>query len=603
MAQDFETVKITEIQEASVLEQSAYVIVTQTGCSGDAVFRAPLSLLEEDLKSTAPSVASLPAASAETHGDIVLCDSGDGEKLYVCAKSAEPGTRKTLLRNVRATESYEWVPVGGGSGLPSVTPDDNEKMLIVKDGEWIVADVLSEKQDVLTFDNVPTQGSENPVTSGGVYDAISAVETIPSVTPEDDGKTLVVENGAWEKSDILSKKQNLLTFDDSPVEGSSNPVTSGGVYSVLSNKQDKLVFDSTPTEGSSNPVVSGGVYSALSEKQDSLTFDNSPREGSANPVTSGGVFEAIENIHSLPDASASDNGMILAIEHGAWVKSDALSGKQDTLVFDSEPKQESTNPVRSGGIFSALQNKQDVLSFDSSPTVGSENPVTSGGIYEALGYKQDVLRNVEEVPSPTLSDYFVRLSSSGIAYKSNLPLDSQPTSGSESLITSGGVYSAISSKQDALTFDNEPTSGSDNPVTSDGILTALEDKQDSLSLSSLNEQALTSGDYFIAMDSNGELFRAYSTEKQDSLTSVEADSYNSGDYILFLNSSGHIVKTNNFLTGAFSGLESNQAASLIGLNASGNATKTTYEDILNELISVQDFGQLVYNAIQQYLPT
>ena len=29
------------------------------------------------------------------------------------------------------------------------------------------------------------------------------------------------------------------------------------------NKQDKLTFDTTPTSGSTNPVTSGGVYAAL----------------------------------------------------------------------------------------------------------------------------------------------------------------------------------------------------------------------------------------------------------------------------------------------------------------------------------------------------
>ena len=35
---------------------------------------------------------------------------------------------------------------------------------------------------------------------------------------------------------------------------------------VDQNKQDKLTFDTTPTSGSTNPVTSGGVYAALSGK-------------------------------------------------------------------------------------------------------------------------------------------------------------------------------------------------------------------------------------------------------------------------------------------------------------------------------------------------
>lgn len=66
---------------------------------------------------------------------------------------------------------------------------------------------LNAKQDTLTFDNIPTQGSDKPVKSGGVYTS-------------------------------LSGKQNTLTFDDVPEQWSDHPVKSGGLYTVLSNKAD-----------------------------------------------------------------------------------------------------------------------------------------------------------------------------------------------------------------------------------------------------------------------------------------------------------------------------------------------------------------------------
>ena len=44
-------------------------------------------------------------------------------------------------------------------------------------------------------------------------------------------------------------------------------------------KQDKLTFDTTPTQGSRNPVTSGGLYTRFQQKQDTLSFDSAPREG------------------------------------------------------------------------------------------------------------------------------------------------------------------------------------------------------------------------------------------------------------------------------------------------------------------------------------
>lgn len=95
---------------------------------------------------------------------------------------------------------------------------------------------------------------------------------------------------------FLLTKQDVLTFDNVPTVSSNNPVKSGGIYAALAGKQDTLTFDSTPTENSTNPVESGGVYDALSAKQDELTFDSEPTIGSTNPVTSNGVAEALQNV-------------------------------------------------------------------------------------------------------------------------------------------------------------------------------------------------------------------------------------------------------------------------------------------------------------------
>ena len=69
------------------------------------------------------------------------------------------------------------------------------------------------------------------------------------------------------------RKQDVLTFDNTPTDGSTNPVTSDGIYEALQLKQDELTFDNTPTDGSTNPVTSDGIYEALQLKQDELTFD------------------------------------------------------------------------------------------------------------------------------------------------------------------------------------------------------------------------------------------------------------------------------------------------------------------------------------------
>ena len=110
-----------------------------------------------------------------------------------------------------------------------------------------------------------------------------------------------------------------LPIDATPTQGSQNPVTSGGTYAALADKQDALTFDSSPTSGSTNPVTSGGVYTALSGKQNTLTFDTTPTSGSGNPVTSGGVYNAEQSVRNTIAIVATGTTAPQAITSGQYV--------------------------------------------------------------------------------------------------------------------------------------------------------------------------------------------------------------------------------------------------------------------------------------------
>lgn len=55
--------------------------------------------------------------------------------------------------------------------------------------------------------------------------------------------------------------------------------------------------------------------------------------------------------------------------------------------------------------------------------------------------------------------------------------DTTPSENSDAPITSGGVFTALGTKQDTLTFDTVPTDESTNPVESGGVYTALSGKR------------------------------------------------------------------------------------------------------------------------------
>ena len=113
---------------------------------------------------------------------------------------------------------------------------------------------------------------------------------------------------------------------------------------------------------------------------------------------------------------------ITAAERAAW------NAKQNALTFDNTPTSGSSNPVKSGGVYTALAGKQDNLTFDQAPTENSGNPVTSGGVFDALA----PLSNPAE-----LWVWEKKTSSTGslVGYVSSASSNAYPTDGS-----SGGYW-------------------------------------------------------------------------------------------------------------------------------------------------------------------
>jgi len=88
----------------------------------------------------------------------------------------------------------------------------------------------------------------------------------------------------------FNEKQDTLTFDNVPTSNSNNPVKSGGIYTQLAGKQNTLTFDDAPTSGSSNPVKSSGIFTALSGKQNSLVVEELSAHPDWTSVTAGTLY-------------------------------------------------------------------------------------------------------------------------------------------------------------------------------------------------------------------------------------------------------------------------------------------------------------------------
>lgn len=99
----------------------------------------------------------------------------------------------------------------------------------------------------LVVDNTPTNGSTNPVTSGGVYTALSGKSNTEH------------KHGAGDITSGTLATDRIPNLNASKITAGTLPVARGGTGNTS--------VDTTPTSGSTKMVTSGGVYNALAIKK------------------------------------------------------------------------------------------------------------------------------------------------------------------------------------------------------------------------------------------------------------------------------------------------------------------------------------------------
>ena len=215
---------------------------------------------------------------------------------------------------------------------------------------------------------------------------------------------------------LIGTKQDRLTFDTTPTENSQNPVQSGGIFAALAGKQDKLTFDLQPTQYSTNPVVSGALYNIFqainslfpsgATSQNKLT-DKQYVDGKVSGAAPNfdGIFTSLEQLEALTGMSVNDFAFVTTTDEdgntiytryhydsNAWQMDFSFASNSFTeaqwMAINSGITallvQKLTGLPTSQALMEMFAAKQNVLTFDSTPTQGSQNPVTSEGIANAI---------------------------------------------------------------------------------------------------------------------------------------------------------------------------------------------------------------------------
>lgn len=97
-------------------------------------------------------------------------------------------------------------------------------------------------------------------------------------------------------TEMLDKKQDTLTFDTTPTQSSTNPVTSGGVYTALGTKQDTLVSGTNIKTINSTSVLGSGDLTLADQSLSNLNSTGQMIVDSQNDTISNCILEIPQNL-------------------------------------------------------------------------------------------------------------------------------------------------------------------------------------------------------------------------------------------------------------------------------------------------------------------
>lgn len=176
-----------------------------------------------------------------------------------------------------------------------------------------------------------------------------------SVFPAVSNQLYNVENSI---SSLDSRVSTLETNASSYLTSESDPVFSASPASSITNanisswnaKQNALVYDSVPTANSSNMVKSGDLYTVIVENEEVTAAALNNLDGRVQTLESNTLTS-----ESDPVYSASVAATITASDISSW------NAKQDALVYDSVPTENSDNLVKSGALYSVITHNEYVV--------------------------------------------------------------------------------------------------------------------------------------------------------------------------------------------------------------------------------------------------
>ena len=101
------------------------------------------------------------------------------------------------------------------------------------------------------------------------------------------------------------------------------------IIDALTDINAQCTPDAELSAESQNAIQNQAVAEALSRIQESLVFDSTPTEGSTNPVTSGGIYTAMQTAGATPDWAENDDEAADFIKSRPFYSYDVVSDNSE----------------------------------------------------------------------------------------------------------------------------------------------------------------------------------------------------------------------------------------------------------------------------------
>lgn len=166
----------------------------------------------------------------------------------------------------------------------SIKNNNNEIVTFTNDNYWInkeqaiaaaLNDLNDRKQDALEMDEIPTQGSENVVTSGGLYSYITEIEQVTAAA----------------LNDLNDRITSLALSDDYAAAAQGTPPLAGDTYETAISKLHKVIVD--------DELITSSALNDLNSRIDNLSLseDYEAADPTSEPAGGDTYEEAISKLH------------------------------------------------------------------------------------------------------------------------------------------------------------------------------------------------------------------------------------------------------------------------------------------------------------------